>query len=155
MSHRQIADSGARPWQFDLHDVGPRRAEHGRHALDGGLRVRVHRIVAELHRQRDAPAGEPVGGVRVIDRYGSFTGYGAVVAGMDAEIFRPDEEVKRLARRAVELGVEGHFTDATLSVHLYTNGTKPWWRKNPPLKGSYIARMCEKHGIDPTAALED
>ncbi len=29
-----------------------------------------------------------------------------MVAGMEAEIFRPDEEVKRLARRAVELGVD-------------------------------------------------
>ena len=28
-------------------------------------------------------------------------------------------------------------------------------RKNPPLKGSYIARMCEKLDIDPTAALEE
>jgi pyruvate,water dikinase len=34
-----------------------------------------------------------------------------MVAGMEAEIFRPDEEVKRLARRAVELNVEHHFTD--------------------------------------------
>ena len=51
--------------------------------------------------------------------------------------------------------VEGHFTDQTLSVHIYTNGTRPWWRKNPPLAGSYMARMCEKHGIDPAAALED
>ncbi len=51
--------------------------------------------------------------------------------------------------------VEGHFTDRTWSVHLYTNGTKPWWRKNPPLPGSYIARMCERLEIDPTAALED
>ncbi len=34
-----------------------------------------------------------------------------MVAGMEAEIFRPDEEVKRLARRAVELGVDNHFTD--------------------------------------------
>jgi pyruvate,water dikinase len=34
-----------------------------------------------------------------------------MVAGMEAEIFRPDEEVKRLARRAVELGVDAHFTD--------------------------------------------
>ncbi len=33
-----------------------------------------------------------------------------MVAGMEAEIFRPDEEVKRLARRAVELGVDAHFT---------------------------------------------
>jgi hypothetical protein len=51
--------------------------------------------------------------------------------------------------------VEGHFTDATLSVHIYTNATRPWWRKNPPLKGSYMARMCEKLGIDPAAALEE
>ena len=29
-----------------------------------------------------------------------------MVAGIEAEIFRPDEEVKRLARRAVELGVD-------------------------------------------------
>ena len=34
-----------------------------------------------------------------------------MVAGMEAEIFRPDEEVKRLARRAVELGVDAHFID--------------------------------------------
>jgi len=34
-----------------------------------------------------------------------------MVAGMEAEIFRPDEEVKRLARRAVELGVDGKFID--------------------------------------------
>jgi pyruvate,water dikinase len=34
-----------------------------------------------------------------------------MVAGFDAEIFRPDEEVKRLARRAVELGVDNQFKD--------------------------------------------
>ena len=51
--------------------------------------------------------------------------------------------------------VEGHFTENTLSVHLYTNGTKPWWRKNPPLPNSYAARMCERVGVDPSAALED
>lgn len=50
--------------------------------------------------------------------------------------------------------VEGHFTDNTLSVHLYTNGTRPWWRKNKPLPNSYVARMCEKFGIDPSMALE-
>jgi hypothetical protein len=49
--------------------------------------------------------------------------------------------------------VEGHFTDATVSVHLYTNGTKPWWRKNPPLENSYVWRMCREVGIDPEAAL--
>jgi len=51
--------------------------------------------------------------------------------------------------------VEKHFTDATMSVHIYTNAARPWWRKNPPLKGSYIARICELHEIDPTAALEE
>ncbi|MEO9650788.1 MAG: hypothetical protein ABJ360_06220 [Roseobacter sp.] len=45
--------------------------------------------------------------------------------------------------------VEGHFTDRTMSVHLYTNGTKPWWRKHAPLPNSYMARMCEEIGIDP------
>jgi hypothetical protein len=50
--------------------------------------------------------------------------------------------------------VEGHFTDNTLSVHLYTNGTKPWWRKNAPLEGSYAARMCEEIGIIPENALK-
>ena len=34
-----------------------------------------------------------------------------MVAGMDAEIFRPDDELKRLARSAVELGVDGHFQE--------------------------------------------
>jgi pyruvate,water dikinase len=34
-----------------------------------------------------------------------------MVAGMEAEIFRPDEEVKRLARRAVELGIDDKFYD--------------------------------------------
>ena len=34
-----------------------------------------------------------------------------MVAGFEAEIFRPDDEVKRLARRAVELGVDAKFQD--------------------------------------------
>jgi len=34
-----------------------------------------------------------------------------MVAGMEAEIFRPDEELRRLARKAVELGVEGRFQE--------------------------------------------
>jgi pyruvate,water dikinase len=34
-----------------------------------------------------------------------------MVAGFEAEIFRPDDELKRLARRAVELGVDGKFQD--------------------------------------------
>lgn len=34
-----------------------------------------------------------------------------MVAGFEAEIFRPDEEVKRLARKAVDLGIEGKFAD--------------------------------------------
>ena len=50
--------------------------------------------------------------------------------------------------------VEGHFTPATLSVHLYTNGTRPWWRKTVPLPNSYIARMCAEIGLDPAGALE-
>lgn len=50
--------------------------------------------------------------------------------------------------------VEGWFTDDTLSVHLYTNGTRPWWRKNAPLANSYAARMCDRIGVDPSKALE-
>ncbi len=34
-----------------------------------------------------------------------------MVAGIEAEIFRPDEEVRRLARRAVELGVDACFRE--------------------------------------------
>jgi len=34
-----------------------------------------------------------------------------MVAGIDAEIFRPDEELRRLARRAVELGVDERFRE--------------------------------------------
>ncbi|MBC7155107.1 MAG: hypothetical protein H5U19_10965 [Rhodobacteraceae bacterium] len=51
--------------------------------------------------------------------------------------------------------VEKHFTDATLSVHIYTNASRPWWRKNPPLPGSYVARMCDQLDIDPKLALAD
>jgi pyruvate,water dikinase len=36
-----------------------------------------------------------------------------MVAGFEAEIFRPDDEVKRLARRAVELGVDHKFIDGS------------------------------------------
>ena len=32
-----------------------------------------------------------------------------MVGGIDAEIFRPDDELRRLARRAVDLGVDGQF----------------------------------------------
>jgi pyruvate,water dikinase len=34
-----------------------------------------------------------------------------MVAGIEAEIFRPDDEVRRLARRAVELGVDSKFQE--------------------------------------------
>jgi len=34
-----------------------------------------------------------------------------MVAGFEAEIFRPDDEVKRLARCAVDLGIDGKFAD--------------------------------------------
>jgi len=50
--------------------------------------------------------------------------------------------------------VEGWFTERTLSVHLYTNGTKPYWRKNPPLENSFADRMSKKIGIDPSLALD-
>lgn len=34
-----------------------------------------------------------------------------MVAGMEAEIFRPDDELRRLAKRAIELGVESQFQE--------------------------------------------
>ncbi len=34
-----------------------------------------------------------------------------MVAGMEAEIFRPDDELRRLAKCAIELGVEGQFRE--------------------------------------------
>jgi pyruvate,water dikinase len=36
-----------------------------------------------------------------------------MVAGIDAEIFRPDDELRRLARCAVELGVDAHFLEGS------------------------------------------
>jgi pyruvate, water dikinase len=41
-----------------------------------------------------------------------------MVAGMDAEIFRPDEELRRLARRAVELSVDEHFRDGRTAAEV-------------------------------------
>ncbi|HUN26795.1 MAG TPA: PEP-utilizing enzyme [Steroidobacteraceae bacterium] len=50
-----------------------------------------------------------------------------MVAGMEAEIFRPDEELRRLARRAVELGVDEAFRDGVTAekiiASLETAGT--------------------------------
>src|SRR5271169_353433 len=34
-----------------------------------------------------------------------------MVAGTDAEIFRPDDELRRLAKCAIELGVDGQFRE--------------------------------------------
>ncbi|MGB0966931.1 MAG: hypothetical protein ACPGUX_01990 [Halocynthiibacter sp.] len=50
--------------------------------------------------------------------------------------------------------VEGWMQDDTLSVHLYTNGIKPYWQNNAPLPNSYVARMCTEVGIDPVASLK-
>jgi pyruvate,water dikinase len=36
-----------------------------------------------------------------------------MVSGMQAEIFRPDDELRRLARRAIELGVDGALKEGT------------------------------------------
>ena len=55
-----------------------------------------------------------------------------MVAGIDAEIFRPDEELRRLAVRAVELGVDAEFqegrTPAAVMAALGTRGAagKSW-----------------------------
>ncbi len=55
-----------------------------------------------------------------------------MVAGIDAEIFRPDEELRRLAVRAVELGVDAEFqegrTPAAIMAALGARGAagKSW-----------------------------
>ena len=41
-----------------------------------------------------------------------------MVAGIDAEIFRPDEELRRLARRAVELGVHEPFREGASAAEI-------------------------------------
>jgi len=39
-----------------------------------------------------------------------------MVAGIDAEIFRPDDELRRLARVAVDLQVDAHFREGPRSM---------------------------------------
>ncbi len=46
-----------------------------------------------------------------------------MVAGLEAEIFRPDEELRKLARRAVELGVDGRFKE-NMSVEALLDSLK-------------------------------
>ena len=41
-----------------------------------------------------------------------------MVAGIDAEIFRPDEELRRLARRAVQLGVDDEFREGRAAAEV-------------------------------------
>ena len=43
-----------------------------------------------------------------------------MVAGMEAEIFRPDDELRRLARRAVELGVDAEFRQQASAEDILT-----------------------------------
>ena len=62
------------------------------------VRVREMILRGELvpgQRVAEAPVAEQLG----------------MVAGIEAEIFRPDDELRRLARCAVEFGVDGHFRD--------------------------------------------
>jgi hypothetical protein len=42
--------------------------------------------------------------------------------------------------------VEGRFTDKTRAVHLW-NARLGSYKKQPPPKGSFIARMCERFGV--------
>jgi pyruvate,water dikinase len=41
-----------------------------------------------------------------------------MVAGIEAEIFRPDDELRRLARRAVELGVDARFQEGVKATDI-------------------------------------
>jgi pyruvate,water dikinase len=55
-----------------------------------------------------------------------------MVAGVDSLMFRPDDELKRLARRAVELDVDGHFEEGVsahavlASLHAGGNAGASW-----------------------------
>jgi pyruvate,water dikinase len=44
-----------------------------------------------------------------------------MVAGIDAEIFRPDDELRRLARCAVELEVDGHFKEGATAEDIMSS----------------------------------
>jgi pyruvate, water dikinase len=44
-----------------------------------------------------------------------------MVAGMEAEIFRPDDELRRLAKCAIELGVENEFREGTAPDDIIAN----------------------------------
>ena len=44
-----------------------------------------------------------------------------MVAGFEAEIFRPDDEVKRLSRRAIDLGVDHKFVDGMSTDDVLTS----------------------------------
>src|SRR5256885_15210689 len=41
-----------------------------------------------------------------------------MVAGIEAEIFRPDEELRRLAHCAVGLGVDSHFKEGATAAQI-------------------------------------
>src|SRR2546429_9982866 len=43
-----------------------------------------------------------------------------MVAWIEAEVFRPDEELRRLARRAVELGVDAEFQEGRTAQAIMT-----------------------------------
>jgi pyruvate,water dikinase len=62
-----------------------------------------------------------------------------MAAGIEADIFRPDDELRRLAKRAIELGVDGEFRQGarpddvikSLSheVSLAARGLRSWWSR--------------------------
>ena len=52
-----------------------------------------------------------------------------MVAGMEAEIFRPDDELRRLARVAVQLGVEAPFQDGVSAEHDAREPARTWVRR--------------------------
>jgi len=63
-----------------------------------------------------------------------------MVAGMDAEIFRPDEELRRLARRAVELDVDSHFQDGRSAEEVIDSLQKAGGAAHEWLKELQISR---------------
>lgn len=80
----------------------------------------------------------------------SLTTAGLLPLAQPSDVFYPIDY--RHTARFFDPGdeVERSFTARTRAVHLFNNTLKEFKRQPPP-PGSFIARMCEKYGIEHTA----
>ncbi len=68
-----------------------------------------------------------------------------MVAGIEAEIFRPDEELRRLARCAVELGVDANFSEQLSAEAIIESLRQPAMPARPGSGARDIARSMVQH----------